>query len=93
MLRKKLNLFTSQVHKEMTPGNKRLHFEHAHNLKASFEQNNVNIFGDGPGRNLKTGLEIDKEVTCTEDAGNERCKARLKTGTKKKKKTLNLYQF
>ena len=55
----------------MTPGNKRLHFEHAHNLKANFKQNNVNIFGDGPGRNLTTGLEIDKEVTCTEDAGNK----------------------
>ena len=27
MLRKKLKVFTSQVHKEMTPGNKRLHFE------------------------------------------------------------------
>ena len=54
MLRKKLNVFTSQVHREMTPGNKRLHFEHAPILKAKFKQYNINIFGDGPARNLTT---------------------------------------
>ena len=47
----------------MTPGNKRLLFEHAHNLKASLKQYNVNIFGDGSGRNFTTGRYIDKEVT------------------------------
>ena len=47
----------------MKPGNKRLHFEHDHNLKASLKQYNVNIFGKGPGRNLTTGRETDKEVT------------------------------
>ena len=60
MLRKKLNVFNSQVHREMTPGNKRLHFEHAPILKAKFKQYNVNIFGDGPARNLTTGRETDK---------------------------------
>ena len=29
MLCKKLNLFTSQIHEEMTPVKKRLHLEHA----------------------------------------------------------------
>ena len=47
----------------MTPGNKRLLFEHAHNLKASLKRYNVNIFGDGSGRNLTNGRYIDKEVT------------------------------
>ena len=35
MLWKKLNVFTSQVHKEMAPGNKRWRFEHARSLKAN----------------------------------------------------------
>ena len=39
MLRKKLNVFTSHAHSEMTPGNKRLHFEHARSLKANL--NNI----------------------------------------------------
>ena len=60
MLRKKLNLFTSQVHKEMTPGNKRLHFEHVRSLKAKLKQNNVNIFRGGPAGNLTTGREIGR---------------------------------
>ena len=66
ILRQKLHVFTSQFDKEMTPGNKRLHFEHfehAHNLKASLKQYSVNIFGDGPGRNLTTSREIDNGVT------------------------------
>ena len=46
----------------MTPGNKRLHFEHARSLKANLKQYNVNIFGDAPARNLTTGREIDKGV-------------------------------
>ena len=60
MLRKSLKVFTSQVHKEMTPGNKRLHFEHVRSLKAELKQNNVNIFRGGPARNLTTGREIDR---------------------------------
>ena len=47
----------------MTPGNKGLHFEHAQSLKANLKQYNVNIFGDGPARNLATGREIYKEFT------------------------------
>ena len=46
----------------MTPGKKRLHFQHAWSLQANLKQYNVNIFGDGPARNLTTGREIDKEV-------------------------------
>ena len=46
----------------MTPGKTRLHFEHARSLKANLKQDNVNIFGDGPARNLTTGREIDEEV-------------------------------
>ena len=42
MLRKKLNIFASQVYKEMTPGNKKLHFEHARSLKANLKQYDVN---------------------------------------------------
>ena len=59
MLRKKLNVFTSHAHSEMTPGNKRLHFEHARSLKANLK---VNIFGDGLAANLTTGRDIDKEI-------------------------------
>ena len=46
----------------MTPGNKRLHFEHARSLEADLRQYNVNIFGDGLARNLITVRETDKEV-------------------------------
>ena len=60
MLRKNLKVFTSQVHKEMTPGNKRLHFEHVRSLKAKLKQNNVNIFRGGPAGNLTTGREIGR---------------------------------
>ena len=55
MLRKKLNVFTSRVYKEMTPGNKRLHLEHAWSVKANLKQNNANIFGDDLAGNLTTG--------------------------------------
>ena len=37
LLEKKLNVSISQIHKEMTLGNKRLHFEHAWSLKASLK--------------------------------------------------------
>ena len=60
MLWKNLKVFTSQAHKETTPGNKRLHFEHVRSLKAKLKQNNVNIFRGGPARNLTTGREIDR---------------------------------
>ena len=46
----------------MTPGNKRLYFEHARSLEADLKQYNVNIFGDGRARNLITVRETDKEV-------------------------------
>ena len=67
---KKLNVFTSQVHKEITPGNKSLHFEHVRSLKAKLKKYNINIFGDRPAKNLTTGQEIEKEVTdCLLHAG------------------------
>ena len=55
MLRKKLNVFTSRVYKEMAPGNRRLHLEHAWSVKANLKQNNANIFGDDLAGNLTTG--------------------------------------
>ena len=59
----------------MTPGNKRLHFEHVRSIKAKRKQYNVNIFGDGLTRNLTTGREIDREVIDsllhTEEVGNK----------------------
>ena len=54
MLWNNLNVFTSQVLQEMTPGNKELHFEHGQSLKANLKQCNVNFFGNGPTRNLTT---------------------------------------
>ena len=54
MLWNNLNVFTSQVLREMTPGNKELHFEHGQSLKANLKQCNVNFFGNGPTRNLTT---------------------------------------
>ena len=62
MLRKNLIVFIWQVHKEIAPGNKRLRFKRAWRLKANLKQYNVNIFGNGPARNLTTGREIDEEV-------------------------------
>ena len=62
MLRKKLNVFTSQVHKEMRPGNKRLYFEDAWSLKANLKQYKFNSFGDGSARILTTGRGINEEV-------------------------------
>ena len=76
MLRRKLKVFTLQVHKEVTPGNKRLHFEHVRSLEAKLKQYNVSIFGDGSARNLTTGWEIDKGVIDgllhAEEVANER---------------------
>ena len=43
ILQKTLNLFTLQVYKEITPGNKSLHFEHARSPKANPKQYNVNV--------------------------------------------------
>ena len=37
MFQKKLNVFTSQAHREITPGNKMLHFDHARILKANLK--------------------------------------------------------
>ena len=62
MLWRKLSVFISQFHEEMTTGNKRLHFEHARSLKANLKQYNVNIFGDSLARNLTTGRGLDKEA-------------------------------
>ena len=62
ILRKKLNAFTSQVHKEITPRIKRLHFQHDRSLKANLKQYNVNIFGDCLAKNHTTGRGINKEV-------------------------------
>ena len=62
MFQKKLNVFTLQVHREMTPGNKRLYFEHARSHKANLKQYNLNISGDGSARNLTIGRNIDIEV-------------------------------
>ena len=62
ILRKKLNAFTSQVHKEMTPGIKRLHFEHDRSLKANLKQYNVNIFGDGLAKNYKLVEELTRKL-------------------------------
>ena len=57
------NIFTPQVHKEIAPGNnKRLPFEHTPSRKANLKQYNINIFGDGPARNLTTGRGINKKV-------------------------------
>ena len=39
-----------------------MHSERARSLKANPKQYNVNIFGDGPARDLITGREIDEEV-------------------------------
>ena len=58
MLWKNLNVFSSQVHKEMRPGNKRLHFEHAGSLNVNLKQFNVNNFGDSSARNLSTNKEV-----------------------------------
>ena len=75
-----------------------MHFEHDRSHKANLKQYNVNIFGDGSARNLTTGRNIDKEVIDgflqSRLAGSKKsffepiCKARLKTGTEKKKKIL-----
>ena len=62
MLRKKLNVFTSQVHKEMIPGNKRLHFEHVWSIKAILKQYNINILRDGPARNLRLLEKLIKKL-------------------------------
>ena len=74
MLRKKLNVFTSQVHKEMTPGNKRLHFEHARSLKAILKQYNINIFRDGPARNLRLVEKLIKKLLMVFDMCRRRWK-------------------
>ena len=39
-----------------------MYFERAGSLEANPKQYDVNIFGDGPARNLITGREIDEEV-------------------------------
>ena len=46
----------------MTQGSKRLHSEHVRSFKANLKQYDVNIFADGPVRNLTTAGGINKEV-------------------------------
>ena len=62
ILRKKMRIMTSSVHKELTPGNKRLHNSHVTSLKNKLAEYNVNPFGNGPARSLSTGCEVDVRV-------------------------------
>ena len=53
---------TSTTHKEVTPGAKRLHGSHVHDLKQKRHSYNISPFAAGPARNVTTGEEIDSSV-------------------------------
>ena len=55
-------IYTSSVHKELTPKNKKLHHDHVNALKKKLQDYNDEPFKPGPARNLVTGKEIDVAV-------------------------------
>ena len=56
-------MYTSPQHKELTPGNKKLHSDHVRSLKTKLLEYNVNPIASGPATCLPTGEEIHLDIT------------------------------
>ena len=63
VLREHLHMYTSSQHKELTPGNKKLHSDHVRSLKTKLLEYNVDPFASEPATCLPTGEEIDPDIT------------------------------
>lgn len=61
-VKKHFRLYTSSVHKEMAPRNKRRHLEHVQSLKKKLHEYNSDPFKPGPVTNIVTGKEISEDV-------------------------------
>ena len=60
-LKQQLFLKTSSVHKENTPGGKKLHQKHVDSLKRTLRGYGTNPFADAPAKSISTGEELDPE--------------------------------
>ena len=61
-VKKQFRIFTSSVHKELTPKNRRLHHDHVVALKTKLREYRAEPFKPGPARNIVTGKEIDTSI-------------------------------
>ena len=90
VFRKKLNIKTSIVHKELTTGAKLTFESHVKSLKNELERYSVDPFLHGPARHWISGVEIDSRliegILNAKEVGNGQfvafCEERLKEGSK-----------
>ena len=90
VFRKKLNIKTSSVHKELTTGAKLTFESHVKSLKNELETYSVDPFLHGPARHWISGVEIDSRliegILNAKEVGNGQfvafCEERLKEGSK-----------
>ena len=75
-VKKNFRLFTSSVHKEMTPSNKKRHYNHVHSLKKKLRDYNAKPFKPGPVRNIVSGKEIDEDIIKGLLGATEKCDER-----------------
>ena len=61
-LKKRMKVYTSSTHKELTPGNKSMHNSQVKSLKQKLEEYNVDPFSDGPVVHMTTGKELDQDI-------------------------------
>ena len=61
-LKKRMKVYTSSTHKELTPGNKSMHNSQVKSLKQTLAEYNVDPFSDGPVVHITTGKELDQDI-------------------------------
>ena len=62
-LKQQLFLKTSSVHKESTPGGKKLHQKHVDILKRTLRSYGTFPFSNAPVKSISTGEELNQEIT------------------------------
>ena len=61
-LKKRMKVYASSTHKELTPGNKSMHNSQVKNLMQKLEEYIVDPFSDGPVVHITTGKELDQDI-------------------------------
>ena len=64
VLKKRMKVYTSSTHKELTPGNNSMHSQKSpvKSLKQKLEEYNVDPFSDGSAVHITTGIELDQDI-------------------------------